>query len=545
MAASVLTIVSAGCTMRRELPEEDGERLCQEIGEITANAERELSKSPHTLKLRELKKAIGARVASALEEGRVCRTLETREWEHGASDVTIKLVGICPEKKYEHIYVSGRGNGVEDLSILGLTCQEVKRFVNLAIIDRNNDDTITRGEYLIVHPEVATREKTGIQIDNSGAVRIPEKEIPVEMLTALEIARHRNTDAMNAAREVHAVLDNNTDGIISMADDIDANGIINVQDGILYRKIIDHLHKKYGQSYDRSRTTVSDVIFAMMDLDAVKLPVEYTQTMDFGFEPYKERNETQKDETTLYRDNSKVMREVDPEMAGLGAAAGLGIARLMTKNPVGLVLGAIIGGAGSAESTRTVQDVTKEITTMEYLELITESSESVRVAVVELVDGWKVFIFDASKITKETTIVETVRKYHNGELESAKRKEVSHSFSNTSLSQETSGRWAVQAPASFGGRVAIFQEPRDGNMPDFKGIFEIADFGHNDRVGRSEDHKMLASRHIGQLTNIIKKMLPRLPKYVAGIKSFDPVAGMKREAETLKELDALSKAKVR
>jgi len=535
---AAMAISGSGCAGRAD---EKAEVVCKEVKAEIDRAESQLRKPPHTLAFDPIRKKVAQDIKKYLsDEG--CN----ERYDKYRDEFNI-ICGPFAKNGSEDVFSKVIKDDIYSIGALGGSCRDAEeKYKQLSWLNIYEDQELTAEEYFMGRPNEPIEISSAIKKNQAGQMMAPQENVPANSLLAFKLANDAHINSISAARQVHTILDSNTDGVISSADDIDSNGVIDVSDGQLYRKIIDHLQRKYNQAADMGRVTVSDVIFAMIDLDAAKLPIEQGKTSDFGFKPYFDIKMSEESTVTGHEDNSVVISE-GPSLGTttLGAGAGWGLARLLTANPAGLVLGTIIGGALGAEarSDQVVRNVTDEVTSIEYIEVTSEISENVRVAVMELKDGWKIFIFDASATIKDQTVIETVKAYHNGVLESAKKRVVSHTIANTGLNQNTSGRWAVQAPVQFGSRVAIFQEPGAGAMPEFKGIFEIVDFGHNDRIGRSDDHKILATSHTDQLRYVFENVLSRLPKYAAGIKSFNPVAGMNREVQTINELNILLKTR--
>lgn len=346
-----------------------------------------------------------------------------------------------------------------------------------------------------------------------------------------------------AAQVVSAIFDANTDGFISTADDANFDGRIDQRDGAFYRALDDYFGRKYGENYDRNQVRGTDILFALIDLKRLWYPTTQMKPSDMGFAPI-----TTEKKTAAHKESGPenvIVNTTDALPATLGGA-GLGIvgvefgAWMLTgaavTNPIALVVVGLLGGGigGAFSQSGAAVAVSYNITRADYFEVSTTVDDPVRVAMFETDAGWRFFIFDASKALTTEKTAQTILSYNNGSLASSESTEIAGRELSLGVNQASSGRWAVQAPQSMGGRVAIYQEALENGRTQFTfdGLFEAQDAGHANRVGREHAHAALADVNHRPALNEVATSSPSYGVLLAlrdSLLDWDPRRALARE----------------
>lgn len=236
-----------------------------------------------------------------------------------------------------------------------------------------------------------------------------------------------------AAHYIYGILDVNTDGFISITDDVNQDNCIDKRDFDDIRRYRKNLVNKFGTDMDQCEITLNDIIFERYFI--VKNS-EFSKAMPSAnlFKPYFYRSSEFSEPVVIER-HLETNTTSDPGVLGVGIGAGLGG---LLFGPLGAIAGGLLGAGLDSVPVETTNEY-ETIEKIEYITTKTEKQEPVLVCIVTCINGYKVFFFDASHVMTEVEERQIVEQHINGQLVSSSSSEFLSKRGRSEYSQQTSG----------------------------------------------------------------------------------------------------------
>ncbi len=347
-----------------------------------------------------------------------------------------------------------------------------QRIKNIVSIDIDKDGVFGFNDLLVnlgIKPTEFESFSRGLFLVNDDIAFIfPNSKFNIKISPELiDLVKYCGKVPFNmTAHYIYGILDVNTDGFISIVDDVNQDNCIDKRDFDDIRRYRKNLVNKFGTDMNQSKITINDIIFERYFI--VKNS-EFSRAIPSAnlFKPYFHRSSEFSEPVIVER---HFETNTTSGSGALGAGIGAGLGGLLF-GPLGAIAGGLLGCGLDSMPVETTNEH-ETIKKIEYITTKIEKQEPVFVCIVTCVNGYKVFFFDASHVITEVEERRIIEQHINGQLVNSPSSEFISKRGWSRCNQETSGRIMVLDPkrdlrASFdkNGLVGIFYT-KDGIRAD-------------------------------------------------------------------------------
>ncbi len=400
----------------------------------------------------------------------------------------------------------------------------IRGSVSLAILnkyDHDGDGVLTGKDLAPEFPEIRQLVQNLIIEKNiqEAVFKLPENHDYKQEITNLlvdAIAAEFGIDHEKAVYVAFALLDINTDGEISHADDINGDGVLSKEDFLAIRDLRNHLKTKYGGHYTRE-IVMADVLFYWLEQKKRDYEiVDGESPSDNNFSLL--RLDSKRLKHSKWIRAASVHHEKVGEHAEFRSTSDSGSLGF----DVEVAIAGVTVGDYEEVKEETVYETEHYVISHEKLE------NTGQVTVFTGPNGYKFFVFDAADMLDEHRMDEFVRQYRNGKVIATPEKDSKKEVKPGNKHPDSSGRVVVWDPTR--NIRVIFQKG------EYAGAFFGEDLNNPELVHRENEPRVLSATFRHNMDAVSNGQLWLEGKVAAGYNHFDPTTSIERQNEYLSKL---------